>query len=152
MERPSATTRRLSFQACAFTTYVLFITTMFPPPRIPMCHSPTLPSKENSDGPAAFHPNLRFGHGSRTSPDFFGEFLAYADRSRRENLSAGKVLYAGARPKMAREACSRSHLRPEVGRWPISAARACLGRVMHSDRRVCSLPLFHYASRFISPL
>jgi hypothetical protein len=115
MERTSATARRLSFQACAFTTYVPFITTMFPPPRIPMCRSPTLPGKENSDGPAAFHPNLRSGHGSGTSPDVFGEFFAYADRSRRENLSAGKVLYAGPRPKMAREACSRPSLRPEVG-------------------------------------
>ena len=88
---------------------------MISPPRIPMRRSPTLPGKENSDGPAAFHPNLRFGHGSRTSHDFFGEFFAYADRSRRENLSAGKVLYAGPRPKMARKACSRPCLRFEVG-------------------------------------
>ena len=69
MERTSATARRLSFQACTFATYVPFITTMIPPPRIPMRRSPTLPGKENSDGPAAFHPNLHIGHGSRTSPD-----------------------------------------------------------------------------------
>src|ERR1039458_10242327 len=31
--------------------------------------SPTLPGKENSDGPAAFRPNRRSGHGSGTSPD-----------------------------------------------------------------------------------
>src|ERR1039457_4643890 len=60
-------------------TYAALITTTIPPPRILMLRSPTLPSKENSDGPATLRPSLRSSLHGRRSLDVFGEFIAYAD-------------------------------------------------------------------------